>query len=399
MKYNRVHVESLGYELPPVVVTSEDLESRLEKMYKKLHIPRGQVESLTGITERRWWEEGFPVSKGASLAAKKALAKSNVNIKDIGALIYTGVCRENFEPATACLVANELGITADAFVYDISNACLGVLNGIIDVANRIELGQIKAGLVVSCESSREINEIAIKNMLDDPTMENFSSSIATLTGGSGAAAVLITDKALASEKRRKLIGATTKAAPQHHRLCRWGIKLSPLALGEFFLSPSKLKEAVQQMMEPDVIPGALKELMTHEKLPHMISSLMPSEKLPKALTQFMSTDSVAVLKHGVELGLNTWRSFLNTLGWSRDTVDKLICHQVGTGHRDLILRELGVPANKEFSTFKHLGNIGTVSLPLTAAIAEQRGHLVPGDRVGFLGIGSGLNCLMLGWEW
>jgi 3-oxoacyl-[acyl-carrier-protein] synthase-3 len=46
-----------------------------------------------------------------------------------------------------------------------------------------------------------------------------------------------------------------------------------------------------------------------------------------------------------------------------------------------------------------LGNIGTVSLPLTAALADERGFLEKGDKVGFLGIGSGLNCLMLGWEW
>ena len=54
---------------------------------------------------------------------------------------------------------------------------------------------------------------------------------------------------------------------------------------------------------------------------------------------------------------------------------------------------------KDFSTFEFLGNMGTVSLPLTAALAEEREFLQPGDRVGFLGIGSGLNCLMLGLEW
>ena len=59
----------------------------------------------------------------------------------------------------------------------------------------------------------------------------------------------------------------------------------------------------------------------------------------------------------------------------------------------------GIPAEKDFSTFEYLGNIGTVSLPLTAALAEERNFLQPGDRVGFLGIGSGLNCLMLGIEW
>jgi len=40
-----------------------------------------------------------------------------------------------------------------------------------------------------------------------------------------------------------------------------------------------------------------------------------------------------------------------------------------------------------------------VSLPLTAAIAEERGFFNEGDRVGFLGIGSGLNCMMLGIQW
>ena len=43
--------------------------------------------------------------------------------------------------------------------------------------------------------------------------------------------------------------------------------------------------------------------------------------------------------------------------------------------------------------------MGTVSLPLTAALAEDREFLEPGDRVAFLGIGSGLNCMMLGLEW
>ena len=113
----------------------------------------------------------------------------------------------------------------------------------------------------------------------------------------------------------------------------------------------------------------------------------------------MSTDSVAVLKHGARLGVKTWGSFLTKMGWARDQVDKVICHQVGEGHRDTILRELGIAPEKDFSTYKYLGNIGTVSVPLTAAIAEQRQFLKTGDRVSFLGIGSGLNCMMLGWEW
>ena len=65
----------------------------------------------------------------------------------------------------------------------------------------------------------------------------------------------------------------------------------------------------------------------------------------------------------------------------------------------IIFTKVGISPDKDFNTFPFLGNIGTVSLPMTAAIAEEREFLQPGDRVGWLGIGSGLNCLMLGIEW
>ena len=193
MKYTRVHLNAIGYELAPVVVTSADLEERLAPMYATLRIGEGQLEQLTGISERRWWEPGTPLSRGAIASARKALAATGVTAADIGAVIYTGVCRENFEPATACRVADGLGVRATTAVYDLSNACLGVLNGILDVANRIELGQIRAGLVVSCESAREINDVMIERMRQEPSMELFTTAHATLTGGSGAVAVLLTD--------------------------------------------------------------------------------------------------------------------------------------------------------------------------------------------------------------
>lgn len=347
MKYNNVYIDAMGYELGPVVVTSIELEERLGPLYKALHIPLGQLEALTGIAERRWWEPNYRLSKGAVAAAKKALAKSNVTPQDIGSVIYAGVNRENFEPATACAVAAELGIGENASVYDITNACLGVLNGMLEVANRIELGQIRAGLIVSCETAREIVELTMDKMLEIGTMDFFKTAIATLTGGSGACAILLTDGSFGAEPHRKLAGGVAHAAPQHHGLCLWGL----------------------------------------QEIGHQI------------LRQFMATDAVSVLRHGVELGVNTWRSFLGELNWTNDLVDKLCCHQVGAANQKSILESIRMPIEKDFATFEFLGNMGTVSLPMTAAIAEEREFLIPGDRVAFLGIGSGLNCMMLGVEW
>ena len=351
MKYTKVYVDAIGYEIPPVVISSDEIETRLSDLYETLHLQRGQLESLTGIAERRWWDPGFRLSDGAVAAARRALELSKVGASEIDVLIYGGVCREYFEPATACRVASELGVDEETEVFDVSNACLGVLNGMIEVANRIELGQIRAGLVVSCETAREINEIMIERMRENPSMEFFTKSLATLTGGSGAVAILLTDGSFSAERRRRLLGGAIRTAPEFNELCRWGIE-------------------------------AIKPLLGTSQF-----------------RQFTVTDSAAVLSHGVGLGMKTWHAFLEKLGWIKSQIDKVICHQVGASHQRMILQTLGISEDKDFSTFPYLGNIGTVSLPLTAALAEDRGFLRPGDRVAFLGIGSGLNCLMLGLEW
>lgn len=387
MKYSRVFVDSIGYELAPVVVTSAELENRLEPLFTRLRIPENQLESWTGIIERRWWEKGFPVADGAIAAGRKALEQSCVPADAVEVLIYAGVCREDFEPATACRVAAALGVSERASVFDLSNACLGVLNGMVDIANRIELGQIKAGMVVSCESARDIVEATLQRLNEDPSMERFRASLATLTGGSGAVAVLLTDGSFAKEARRRLVGGATQSAPEHHTLCRWGLEaILPAAVDKL---EEILPTVLTQTKVGDVVPTVIAE---------RLGSILPAKFSP-AFTQFMATDSISLLRFGVDLGLRTWHSFLSRLGWRDEQIDKIICHQVGVGHRDSILKALSIPAEKHYSTFEHLGNIGTVSLPLTAAVAEEREFLQPGDHVGFLGIGSGLNCMMLGLEW
>src|SRR5262249_36517855 len=193
MKYSKVYIDAIGYEIAPVVVTSIEIEHRLEKLYAALHLAEGQLEALTGIVERRWWEDGHRLSDGAIAAARRALEASTVRADQLDALIYGAVCREDFEPGAACRGGAGLGGNSEAAVYDVSNACLGVLNGMVEIANRIEFGQIRAGMVVACETSRAINEIVIEQLLQERSMDFFKLSLATLTGGSGAVAVLLTD--------------------------------------------------------------------------------------------------------------------------------------------------------------------------------------------------------------
>ena len=221
MKYSRVHIESFGYELPPHVVSSEDLERRLAPLYEALRIQRGQLEAITGIRERRYWDPCFALHRGAVAAGRKAIEAAGIDRDRIGMLIYGAVCRENLEPASACAVAHELGLAPACQIYDVSNACLGVLNGMVNIANAIELGQIQSGLVVACESAREIVDLTIERLNREKNMEVLRKTMATLTGGSGAVAVLLTEAALSRDGHR-ILGGVARSAPEHHRLCVWG---------------------------------------------------------------------------------------------------------------------------------------------------------------------------------
>ena len=350
MRFQNVHIAAIGYELPNLAVTSAALEERLAPVFDRLRIPRGQLAAMTGIHERRWWPQGTTLSAAAATAAAKCIRAARFSTEAIDTIIYAGVCRENLEPATACAVAHQLGIGGARQVYDVSNACLGVLNGMLQVAALIEAGFTRAGLICSAETAQQIVELMTDRLLREPTMERFKSTLATLTGGSGAAAVLLAHRDLAPRAPR-LVGAAVRAAPEFHQLCRWG----------------------------------------------------PDTGQPSSMPMTMETHAIGVLENGVALGVETWRDFQRQLPTrddaTRPTVDRTICHQVGAANRDSILRAIEIAPENDFVTYDRLGNIGTVSLPLSAAVAAETGFLRPGQRVGLLGIGSGLNCLMLGVDW
>ena len=67
MKYSEVYVDAIGYELPPVVVTSTELESRLAAVYEALHGSRGRLEPYRHHRSGRWWDRAMRgVARGRS---------------------------------------------------------------------------------------------------------------------------------------------------------------------------------------------------------------------------------------------------------------------------------------------------------------------------------------------
>ncbi len=344
MQYSQVCLHTFGYALPPKVLTSNAIEERLAPVYERLKLPAGRLELMSGIRERRFWEPGTRPSDGAALAGKKVLQKADLDPKSIECLIFTSVSRDMMEPATASFVHDKLGLAADCLIFDISNACLGFLDGMVMLANMIELGQVKNGLIVAGETAEELVESTIQLLLADTTLtrKKIKPAFASLTIGSGSVALY---------------------------MCSGN----------------------EDMDRPQLVRGAWKANTKHSDLCQGTAS--------GNATTLMNTNSEELLVRGVETAHATWQEFASISGWRADDVDRFFCHQVGSAHAKLLFENLGLDHNKNFETLAVLGNVGSVSAPITLAMAIEQGKFQPGQKGAMLGIGSGINCLMLGVEW
>ncbi len=348
MQYHKVCLEAVGYTLPDEIITSSEIERRLAPLYGRLRLPEGRLELMTGIRERRFWPVGVLPSEISIETARQAIALAGIDVAQIGALVHGSVCRDHLEPATACRVHHHLGLSPQCLIYDVSNACLGILNGLVQIANMIELGQIKAGLIVGTEGSRQLVETTIDwlNQQESLTRDDIKLAIASLTIGSGSAAVLLVNRQL-SRTGNRLLSATARACTGFHQLCHSG--------------------------RDESVVGGMRPLM--------------------------QTDAEQLMHEGIAAGAETFADFLHESGWTKNQLSKTICHQVGLSHRKLMLQALEIDPAIDFTTVETLGNTGSVALPITLARAVEHGHLRPNDRLALLGIGSGINVLMIGVHW
>lgn len=341
MKFENVCIEALAVALPEERWSSADIEERLRPLYERLKLPAGRLELMTGIRERRMWSPGTRPSDASAAAGKALLAKSALRAEQVELFVHAAVSRDMLEPATASFAHRKIGLPGSAQIFDVSNACLGFLNSLTLAAGLIESGQIQCAMVAAGENGRPLVEQTLKTLLDQPLSRNaIKPYFANLTIGSGAVAAMVCHRSLVHGRPHRLLGGVARAATKHSELCQ----------GDTY--------------------GA--------------------ESLA------MQTDSEQLLIAGVELAKETWREFTTEQG---ENFARFICHQVGSTHRRKLYETLGLPLEKDFSTFETLGNTGSVALPATLAAAIEAGAVREGDRVGLLGIGSGLNCLMLALEW
>ncbi len=288
----------------PIVVTSASFDEQLAETYDRTGFRPGMLSVVAGIEERRWWTEDVSFVDAAAMAGAKAIADSGVDPRKIGLLIDSSVCRDHLEPSKAVAVHHQLGLSPACMNFDLSNACLGFVNAMHLAATMIDAGHVEYAVVVDGEGSRRTQELTIERLArPETTAEDVWSQFASLTLGSGGAAMVLGRKDEHPEGHR-VVGGATRAATEHHELC----------------------------------VGTLED---------------------------MRTDSKALFAAGLQLSIELWEEAKGGHDWG--TMDRYVSHQISKVHTAAITKALNIDPDKAPSTFPTRGNIGPASVPFTLA--------------------------------
>ncbi len=316
------------------VITSEAMDERLTDTYKRVGLRPGLLARLAGIRERRWWADGVTFVDGAATAGAKAISESGVDPADIGVMINTSVSRRYLEPSTAVAVHDALGLPTTCQNFDVTNACLGFVNGMELAGAMIDSGMVEYALVVNGEDARPVQEKTIER-LDQPgvTSRDVIAQFATLTLGSGAVAMVLgrTDR---HPEGHRIVAAVSRAGTEHHELC----------VGD---------------------------------------------------NDMMRTDLKGLLDAGLQLSADMWADAAE-FGWDQG-MDRYVIHQISQVHTNLICEKLGIDPDRVPRTFPERGNLGPASVPFTLArevdsLVDGDRVLLMG-----IGSGLNASCLEIAW--
>ena len=341
MQYQNVRIAGTGYNLPEQILTSSAIELQIKGVLQKFGLQDGFLAHLTGVHSRRVWPVGTKPSSVAAIAARQAISRAGLDQEIIGAVIHAGVCRDALEPATATVAHQALGLASNCMAFDVSNACLGFLNAMCVAANMIELGHIKAAVVISGENAGPIYQDTIAAINKSKEKSFLEESVASLTLGSGAVAYVLCHKDILPD--------------------------APALKAAYSLSDS--------------------------------SGCSLCEGNGDLHHQTMRTNTRELMQKGLKLIVNTWAGFCEQFRVSNATFKHYFCHQISRSHHSKLMQAIGIKIDEDCRDLHSLGNTGSVAAPLSMALRDNDNKLRRGDRIALLGIGSGINTMIMDIQW
>ncbi len=135
-----VSITGIGANVPERVMTNDELSEMVDTSDE-------WIMHRTGIRERRIAREDEALSDMALPAARQALAMAGVTGPELDLLICATVTPDMAFPATAAIMADELGAT-EAAAYDLSAGCTGWMYAVAQAYGMLAGGVCRRALVV-----------------------------------------------------------------------------------------------------------------------------------------------------------------------------------------------------------------------------------------------------------
>ncbi|MEO5905104.1 MAG: beta-ketoacyl-ACP synthase III [Saprospiraceae bacterium] len=137
--------------VPPDVITNADLEKLVDTNDE-------WIRARTGIEERHILRDPTKATSDMGTAAVKALLqKTGLSPLDIDLIIVATVTPDYFFPDTGTLICHKVG-AKNAFAYDITAACCGLLFSLTTAARMVESGAYKNVIVVGADKMSSITD-------------------------------------------------------------------------------------------------------------------------------------------------------------------------------------------------------------------------------------------------
>jgi 3-oxoacyl-(acyl-carrier-protein) synthase III len=331
-----LNILDFGCWVPEHAVESRDLQAIVD------NVPECRcfnIREKAGVIRRRISPDEISILDMAEYAARDAIARAGASagfiIDDIDMILYCAVSRMYSEPSTAVLLQKRLGIHS-AVSFDVSNACLSFIDGLLIADSMIKSGRSRCALIVSAEKGGAVMKNSIRAMI---AKEKGAECLASLTLGDGSIAALVCSPSFRAETPLRLRAFSRTTLSKYAECC-----------------------------------------------------ILPAGNHP------MTTDSHAMFEGALRHFPPMVNNLLKDIQWDINDIDVVIPHQASLKMIKRAMDAIGSPMEKCAISIDQYGNMASVSVPFTLNQVLEERNLKEGDRIIILGFGSGLSFSMMALE-
>ncbi len=309
-----------GMAVPDRVVGNDEVSRDLDG------VDAGWIVRRTGILERRIAGPGETTATLATQAARRALARADLDPRDVDLIIVATCTPDRLIPATAPLVQAALGATRAA-AFDLNAACAGFLTALAVGDSMVRTGASRRAVVLGAE-----------------VMSRFVDRSDPKTGvlfGDGAGAVVLERTESAAGLLSPALGADGTAAP-----------LIEVPAG-----------GSARPASPETVAAGAHSI--HMNGPEVFRA------------------AVRIMAQGVERAAELARM-------RASDADLVILHQANQRIIDEVAVRLGIGSDRVYSNVARYGNTSAASVPLALCGAADEGLLPAGSRLILSAVGAGL---------